>query len=237
VGFANAVTSLMVHDCGLLDSCRPRLSAILAAVRNGRWDDLSVLGINLGLDRTAGLDNLPGDLDSLRDHVPLLRATRKLLVGYPDFTQRPADGGGLRNCEFLNEVHSNYSPGGIEVSRAEAGWARANILVPLNAKLRDWAGRPDSGFTHVHVQDATEAHGMCAGPPPYPVGQHNGYRLTHPVPDGGNFRWFRRSSESQIIQGGADRETTTGMLHPNEFGHRAIAVRLLPQLQATGLQP
>lgn len=40
-------------------------------------------------------------------------------------------------------------------------------------------------------------------------------------------RWFRTHHESLRIQGGKNTKETVGTLHPNEFGHWAIAKRLL----------
>jgi hypothetical protein len=125
---------------------------------------------------------------------------------------------------------------GIGISEADAEWARANVIDPLNASI--WNAAQKYGWTYVGgIRAAFEGHG---------------YGATYD-------RWIITASESRIIQGpytsttlesaldgffdifggpevfaeavrASDKAQTTGTLHPNEMGQYEIALIVLDHL-------
>jgi hypothetical protein len=133
---------------------------------------------------------------------PTLARAEVLLLEYPDLTRR-ADG--ATAGAILDDLVPLF-----RVNRRELDLARELLLRPLNTMLRDAADR--WGWTFVGgIFDAFESHGYAAAD-----------------------TWFVRAKESERIQGpivtpvGYLRgEIPSGMLHPNERGHQAIADQLL----------
>jgi lysophospholipase L1-like esterase len=93
--------------------------------------------------------------------------------------------------------------GGVEPD--EVNWARGEVLAPLNAAVRRAAA--DHGWVVVRgVASAFRTHGVCVR---------------------GRGRWVVLPEESFVRQW-----WITGTLHPNEAGHQASAVLIVPVLAA-----
>jgi hypothetical protein len=116
---------------------------------------------------------------------------------------------------------------GLEVDFDELQWAQKNALLPLNQAVHDAA--EVFGWNYVdEIEDRFKGHGYCADRPYEPV-SYPGNPFpsdVQPWPTSPTVRWFRHAQESVVIQGGGDRASTKGTMHPNEFGHQAIAEEL-----------
>jgi lysophospholipase L1-like esterase len=132
---------------------------------------------------------------------------------------------------------------GIGISEADAAWARANLIDPLNASI--WNAAHKFGWTYVGgIRAAFDGHG---------------YGATYN-------RWIITASESRIIQGpyssttlesagdaflditggpevlaelvrASDKAKTRGTLHPNKMGQYEIALIVLDHLHLPDFAP
>ncbi len=129
------------------------------------------------------------------------------------------------------------------------------MLEPLNRVLAEAASR--HGWTYVSGVAAAfgAGHDYCGTPPSYgrtTGGEPDGgtgafpglfldHWYRHPAemdpagePDGPGVSWYRTAAQSAVLQGPVTRWETTGTLHPNELGHRAMARAML---EAMGVLP
>ncbi len=129
----------------------------------------------------------------------------------------------------------------VYIDRNEIEWAQNKLLQPLNSTIMSSAARHGWVTNNLpSVVSQSNGHGMCASRPQnyptpntdYDYEPHSWKPLSASVeglygdaPRG--MRWFRTQHESLRIQGGKDTKETVGTLHPNEFGHWAMAERLL----------
>lgn len=262
VGFAHVVRWLVDADPQTDPLCyQTDLDNVWSSAADGDWSRGSGVGFTWpwGLEcrptreenrpQLPGLQGLAGELDALAAALEArLHPSAVYLLEYPDPTGAP--GGGL--CP---EIAGDLTPpfGFHEIDTLEASAARSLVLQPLNLVLAEAASR--HGWTYVSgVATAFAAgHGYCGTIPFYApttnrelpgatgafpgLSSEQWYR--HPAtldpagaPDGPGVSWYRTAAQSAVLQGPASRWDTTGTLHPNELGHRAMARALL---QAMGI--
>ncbi|MBU1226897.1 MAG: hypothetical protein KJ698_06785 [Actinobacteria bacterium] len=188
----------------------------------------------------AGLNRLPTELDRLAEQIEATLDTGRILImEYPDPTGY-SDGSATETCD---QIVGDAAPLGLhEINRGEQRLGRSEVLDPLNADLWEAAARHDWDYVGGVVAAFTDGHGYCAewpdyGYPPafaqrpallwdrldYPDAwyRHPGLAATPPRP--GPVGWYRTAGQSVVLQGPDSRVDTTGTLHPNELGHRAMA--------------
>jgi len=188
----------------------------------------------------AGLNGLSAELDRLAMHLnQTLDANRILIMEYPDPTGF-SDG---NTTDICDEIVGDAAPLGLhEISQGEQRLGRSEVLDPLNQSLQAAAARHGWGYVKGVVPAFTDGHGYCAEWPDY------GYppdfasrpallrdRLDHPdawylngglagtATQSGPVSWYRTAGQSVVLQGPDSRVDTTGTMHPNELGHRALA--------------
>lgn len=160
-------------------------------------------------------------------------------------------------CDALLKMrlgYANYQVVPVEIDHHEISWANDHLARPLNelllslprqlelTSLSDLSKRPIAWMVDGGIAGESErgGHGTCAERPPnYPApgsendsaphawrpASANAHGIYGEVPRG--TRWFRTHHESLRIQGGEDLIDTKGTLHPNEYGHWAMARRML----------
>lgn len=256
VGFSNAVVSLVALNTsgiGPRASWHPfTYDDISRAFNDGNWqrakNDIELLGIK-GLldgkweDDLAGIRNMRSQYSNLRDYLKYNLANNVWITTYPNPLWRLNDQNLAQPCDKLLNIHQVVPFGTVDIfiDQDEINWAQVNLVEKLRKEQLsiisgfDWV--VDSG---IEPQSQWNGHGMCAERPyNYPVpNQENDFAphawkpasasaegIYTDAPRG--TRWFRTHHESLRIQGGMNTKETVGTLHPNEFGHWAIAKRLL----------
>lgn len=177
------------------------------------------------------------------------------MTTYPNLLWRLNSNSQPELCDILLKLQVgplNNIP--VEIDHTEIRWANEHLAAPLNDLLlslpRDLelpslaTATPHPMVWMVDGGIFGEARrggrGACAGRPPnYPTPNAQNDLTPHawrpaaasvqghyPELRAGT-RWFRTHHESLRIQGGKDLTETTGILHPNEYGHWAIAKRML----------
>lgn len=254
IGFSRLIAGLVDADSWLDPICyETDLGNVWASVADGQWNRASRLAWRIGdpfrircrTVRTdggatlAGLQGLPAELDRLAEALGDLGPRRVLVMEYPDPTGY-SDGPLPEVCD---EIIGDAAPLGLhEIDRSEQLLGRSEVLVPLNAAIRDAARRHGWGLVTGVSAAFTAGHGYCAEWPdygypaefggPFPVLRD---RLDHPdawyrapgldstplLP--GPVSWYRTAGQSVVLQGPDSRTATTGTMHPNELGHRAMA--------------
>src|SRR4029453_9271945 len=106
------------------------------------------------------------------------------------------------------------------VSPAESGWARENLLRPLNERIRESAD--EFGWTYGDgVDEGFEGHGVFPGPERGVTSARGSvFGLGIPLSGGP----FARQSYRELLA------SYKGTLHPNAAGHRATAELIAPYL-------
>jgi hypothetical protein len=139
----------------------------------------------------SALDALPQKYENLQNDIQKrFKVSNILITEYPDATGN--DEGS--NC--------NGFPGALSgISGDEVAWAFANVIVPLNAHVKEAASKNHLDYIGGIASDFVK-HGYCA--------------------DG---RWFRTFEESWNIQG-----TMLVTLHPNIGGQQAMAKRIVEHI-------
>ena len=197
----------------------------------------------------AGLRGLPQNFDHLAAAVTSrLDPSRVLLMEYPDPT-----GGPSGECK---EIVGDAAPLGVhEIDGTEQALGRDRVLQPLNAVLQAAAARHGWTVAAGVAESFSAGHGYCAAWPDYgypkafesrpwflrdrldfPSGW---YRNPGAAPlDSVDFdtagSWYRTAGQSASLQGPSTRHRTTGTMHPNEFGHAAMAKLALAALGLAG---
>jgi len=188
----------------------------------------------------AGLQGLPGELDRLAIAIDtFLRPSRVLVMEYPD----PTGFSTGATTEICDEIVGDAAPLGLhEINREEQRLGGTEVLDPLNALLRDASLRHGWDFAAGGAAAFADGHGYCAewpnyGYPPelgqqlplllhrldYPDGWYRNGGLSGTQRLDGPINWYRTAGQSVALQGPDSRVDTTGTLHPNELGHRAMA--------------
>lgn len=188
----------------------------------------------------AGLDDLDTELDRLADRIERTLDPRRVLVmEYPD----PTGFSNGAKDEICDEIVGDAAPLGLhEINRAEQQLGRSEVLDPLNAALQAASLRHEWTYVGGVVAAFTDGHGYCAEWPDYgyPVAFTSAPsvlrdRLDHPdawyrnsglsetPTQTGAVSWYRTAGQSVVLQGPDSRTETTGTMHPNELGHRAMA--------------
>jgi len=264
VGFAHVVRWLVDADPQADPLCyQTDLDNVWSSAADGDWSRGSGVGFSppwgLGCRPTRendrpqlpGLQGLAGELDALAAALePGLDPSAVYLMEYPDPTGGP--GGGL-----CREIAGDLTPpfGIHEIDTAEAAAARSLVLEPLNRTLAEAASRHRWTYVNGVAAAFGAGHGYCGTAPSYGptadgdlagvagafpgLSPEQWYR--HPAtldpagpPDGPGVSWYRTAAQSAALQGPTTRWDTTGTLHPNELGHRAMARALL---EAMGVSP
>jgi hypothetical protein len=249
IGFGNVVTALILAD----DEDDRRL--ILGAVKTGNWNLVDASIDRMGLASYAnipggGLDGLPLLYEKLATEIRAkLRPHRVYITEYPDPTKWVSRNGIRHYCDKMLGAIARFQGkilGNAHIDEAESKWAYEKVLVPLNYWGRVAALR--YGWKQVAgiAGSFGNGHGMCAARPYDPAAYSgNPYPLSVSPSTAPDFRWLRVGRESQTIQGPpeawpspfqhlfTDRKSSTGTLHPNELGHRAIMERLLESIGRT----
>ncbi len=196
----------------------------------------------------AGLDGLPGELDRLAAAIEAdLHPSRVLIMEYPD----PTGFSTGTTTETCGEIVGDAAPLGLhEISSEEQRLGAIEVLDPLNALIREAALRHGWDYAAGGAASFADGHGYCAEWPDYGYPLEFGQRLPFlrdrlDYPDawyrngglGGTQRlegpvsWYRTAGQSVALQGPDSRVDTTGTMHPNELGHRAMADLVLAILQ------
>jgi lysophospholipase L1-like esterase len=236
VGFSNIITSLILHGGAenpvsnvtcLGDDHPDRIFCLInAAFHSGNWnlvEDSFLADPILNLKNTSGLDALESNLFSNLNHEidKELNVDAIWITPYPHpFLKRGNDG----QLVWCPQMLAGITSAG-KIDRNEMEWALENVLRPLNRVIH--AAAEDFDWHYVDdIDQRFKGHGICLDEPYAPVDYPgNPYPSSMQSPTNPNVRWFRRASESEVIQGGS-RVTTTGTMHPNEFGHLAIGEEL-----------
>jgi hypothetical protein len=183
------------------------------------------------------LDALPGKLDRLRDRLKSVLGPeaieRTYVAGYPDLLERRSPAGFLL----------------AGITPREAAWASENMLPVINGELAK--GR---GWKFVDVGPRFVGHGAARGSARWLNWFTDSLITQGPVPracslaaistltmvglGGVALAPCAASIVGWLLDGGSDRYMTTGILHPNAQGQRAIADALVeairPDLTAYG---
>ncbi|MGL5114230.1 MAG: hypothetical protein ACRC7C_02805 [Beijerinckiaceae bacterium] len=198
-------------EAGCLDE--PAKPDILALTTGGNELDFGplVAGCASGSCRIDAATMAPRfrDLDrqfaDLALRLPELGAKNIFLVGYPDMTKN-------ENGGFCNDNPFDFRPDfiprwltlfGFGVSRLEASNAFREVLDPLRKRMQRIATA--QGWTYVERFKVNR--GFCARP-----------------------SWFHTYGQSWNKQHLVAGEIPTGAMHPNVFGHRDAAERLLDEI-------
>jgi len=187
-----------------------------------------------------GLDGLPAEIDRLAARLAeVLHPDRTLVLEYPDPTGY-SDGVTTGICD---EIVGDAAPLGLhEINREEQRLGRSEVLDPLNRALRAAAERHGWDYLGGVVDAFTDGHGYCAewpdyGYPPeftgrsslltdrldYPDSWYRNAGIRGTATQAGPVGWYRTAGQSVVLQGPDSRIDTTGTMHPNELGHRALA--------------
>ncbi len=253
VGFGNLIRGLVDADPLLDPICyRTDLANVWASVLDGDWNRDSrlrwtitnpfVIGCRsvptTGRPIVAGMAGLGGEYDRLAAAISRdLGPVPVFVMEYPDPTGHQREGAN----ELCDAIVDDAAPFGFhEISRSEQQAGLEMMLEPLNDILRAASDR--HGWTYVDGVAASfaDGHGYCARWPAYgsggrdlgdPSGWYHNPGLAGPVaePTGDPVSWYRTAAQSAALQGGS-RFETSGTLHPNELGQRAIAERFLALL-------
>ncbi len=247
VGFSRIIRGLVDADPLFDPICyRTDLANIWNAARDGEWNRSSAIrpGLPFGLTCRSvrsdagfwipGLEGLPRAYDRLADAITRdLWVDTTLLTEYPDPTGRQRNGGDDICGEIVGDIFSPFRF--LEIDRNEQQEGRTRVIEPLNTAARDAAARHGWVFAGGVAGAFFDGHGYCAHEPDYGGGvfyRNPGMTTLLPVFGDRVTSWFRTAAQSSQLQGPGRRPDTTGTLHPNEFGHAAMA-RLA--LQALGL--
>lgn len=237
VGFTNIIKSLVLHGGAenpitnvtcLGDQHPDRIFCLVdAAFHTGNWnlvEDSFLADPILNIVNASGLDSLRTNLfRALNQRIvdEDLKIDAIWITPYPDpFLKRGIDG----QLDWCPQMLAGITPAG-KIDRNEMEWALENVLGPLNQVIQDAAD--EFGWHYVgDIEQRFRGHGICLDQPYAPI-DYPGNPFPGDVepPTNPNMRWFRRASESEVIQGGS-RVNTTGTMHPNELGHQAIAEEL-----------
>jgi hypothetical protein len=241
LGFGSLAAALLLEG-GFSDITPNRIEA---AIKTGDWgsledqeledftESLRFLDPDIYWAKVPGLNGLAGEFQKLADKMkepghPVIRNV--LISQYPDLTR---DSDGSTCDEILTEFSQNFQT--FRITDSELAFARDKFLKPMNGLIADMA--TSNGWLLLDGLNKFATHGVCAGTPygafsvgysgnPWPksIASHSG-------------RWFRTGSESLTLQGLVDLGSTLGLLHPNEFGHAALAKRAVEVLQEHGVWP
>jgi len=227
VGFAPLAGALVVREPnvgGTLVS-GPNFTEISPRIKDGQWSllehhilgKIEFLGLVPPFNWTpvVGLEGLAGVYTGLKDLLQIseINVRQTYITEYPDFTE---DQNGP--CEkILTGFRS-----GREIGTGELTWAKSNFLDQVNSVMKTWSVA--NGWIYVDgIVTKSKGHGLCSEMLYNPTN----YNPSHPVSDpyAVNLRWFRGQKASRVIQG-ENIKKTLGVLHPNEFGYRAIKEEL-----------
>ncbi len=250
VGFGDLIRGLVDADPLLDPICyHTDLANVWASVLDGDWNRDSRLHWTItnpfaircrsvpatGRPVVAGMAALGGELDRLAAAIERdLGPVPVFVMEYPDPTGHQREGA----HELCGAIVDDAAPFGFhEISRSEQQAGLERVLEPLNATIR--AASTRHGWTYVGEVAASfaDGHGYCAPWPSYgtggrdlgdPSGWYHNPGVAGPVaaPTGEAISWYRTAAQSAALQGGS-RFETSGTLHPNELGQRAIAARFL----------
>jgi lysophospholipase L1-like esterase len=191
--------------------------------------------------RLPGLAGLGAAFDRLASGMTGLGADRVIVTEYPD----PSGGG---TC---SEIVGDAVPWPRlhEIDRPEQIAGVTGVLDPLNRTIGDAARRHGWTVAGGIATSFADGHGYCAPWPDYgypetyrdrpsflrsradyPDGWYRNPGLSIAVPVSGvGISWYRTAVQSGVLQG-PNRLYTPGTMHPNEFGHGAIAAAVLDVL-------
>jgi lysophospholipase L1-like esterase len=257
IGFTQIITGLVDADPWLDPVCYENdLENVWASVADGVWDRASHLSWSIGSPfrigcrtgrsgegvRVAGMDGLAAELDRMSAAIDRYLGPRRVVITeYPDPTGY-TDGGAAGVC---GEIVGDAAPLGLhEIDRREQLLGRSKVVEPLNSRIREAAARHDWTYVGGITDAFADGHGYCAVWPDYREDPVGGVEGTFDDPDGwyrngglagtsrmeGPVSWYRTAAQSAALQGPKSRLDTTGTLHPNELGHRAIADLVLAEL-------
>lgn len=239
IGFANATKAYVVREPGsVIFSQNFEIDDIIAAVNSGDWSTLEnevgriyLFNVQdeLNWSNTDGLDALAGlyvDLAEKLENLTISDHVKDIyLLEYPDPTSEIKDIQNVNNVDWCAPILQNIqSP--LEIGQAEIRSAYYDILLPLNAMIREKARELEWNLIP-GIQNSSIGNGICAGRPYHP----NLYSPSHPVQLDYNrrMRWFRPALASSVIQNEGVKKTS-GTLHPNEFGHCAIKDKIIQSI-------
>lgn len=170
-----------------------------------------------------------------------LNSEQVYLIGYPNPLTRPAKNGkGFRFCNSKDIIGSDGAAAfldinifGLGITENEASWAQENILKPLNKTLDKFA--TNNGWTFVDLENDMLGHGFCA---------KNRYFNTHRdsrKKQGVEVKEYYvltnecdptiASNNNCLNNIGESRKVSSGTMHPNYFGHRQVAAKIIGMLE------
>jgi lysophospholipase L1-like esterase len=206
---------------------------------------------DLLLTETSGLNNLDDYLNDLYQtlnnysNMPFKKA---YLIQYPTMDRNT---NGVLCDELLSTISVGVRKYGIditidlEINSAEIRWMNGKeldslgvpikgvyILNKLNNKLKNFvANTQDNKWVFIDgVMDISKRHGLCTGNRAEPI--YNPPSLEEMLNKNADAveRWYRRAKEANYIQGGTVKGTS-GMVHPNIYGHNALMELLYNAIQ------
>ena len=238
IGFTNIIKSLILHGgaeglggIGCVSGSKDPdyiYCLINIAIHDGNWnhvEDAFIVDPFVNMGNTTGLDELNSHLFSDLNQAikDKLNVDAIWITSYPDpFYYKDNNGQEYWCPEIMGGITSLG-----KVDLDELKWAQENALLPLNQAVHDAAEA--YGWNYVdEIENRFKGHGYCADQPYAPI-DYPGNPFpssVQPWPTSSTVRWFRHARESVVIQDGGDRASTTGTMHPNEFGHQAIKEEL-----------
>lgn len=224
LGFQQTITALKIMGHFALNY-PPRINndKIRDAIRTGNWDTAAFRGKELrlfdqfdGVDffNATGLNSIVSEYDkfntALKQKLPNIADV--YIIDYP-----PMAG----DCDEIFQ----YDAG--TISRSEINFAVSELLIPLNNQVKAAAQR--YGWNLIETNSFFgNRNAYCKHGEGYEGNLYPGMHVFYDTENGGqpntsqNVRWVRTASESQRLQ-----HDIFGVLHPNEFGHRAYAEAFL----------
>lgn len=219
--FADAIKSLVANDVDLLGALnyKPVSSQEQIIFDNNVKD---------------ALKRLPARFDTLASVFSKI-AEKVYILEYPNLGCIDKDNNEPRFCEVALDQSAGTSffkkifIKGEKIDQEEFKYSYNNILQPLNQKIRD-AAKKHEKHGWICIDDVEYCgHGICNGNRFNPS-DYQGSKESPPVSLNtilGKGRWVRRYKESNKIQG-----NEKGTMHPNHYGHRAIAEGFLRKWSA-----
>jgi hypothetical protein len=222
----DSLHALLCEDRACSTKARPDLLVVMTGGNELGFSD-KIKECVLGRCRFTpqGMRSSFGELDAfyrtLAERLATLRAHHTFIMTYPNMTRRNTSASGHCN-DAPFDLRRDFTPSfavalGFGIKGREAKSAEEHVLKPLNAMIAAVAAREGWSAIGGYRQD----RGFCAPR-----------------------TWFHTFDQSMEKQGAIFKRAgdqivpsfiSTGAMHPNVFGHAAMADALLAEIAKTGL--